>query len=197
MAIPSSKILLLSTCVVVVLTLYIEPVIALYLHNVYSLSNASIGLFFLASATTYIIGSPLASYLSLKFNRKVVIIFAFGLMTLQSAFLGPSPLLGFEDSILMVCMGDLLIGLCLSLALIPLLSELIDLIEKEKRFAPDQLSDMCSALFNSMFNLGNLISPLIAAVLHDSYGYKFTTDFMMVLAMIYTGILALSLSIKP
>lgn len=196
LSIPHTKILLASACIVVILTLYVEPVIALYLHNVYSLSNASIGVFFLASAMTYIVGSPLASYFSQVFNRKAVIIMAFGLMTLQSALLGPSALLGLPDSLVLVCLGDLLIGLCLSLALIPLLSELIDLLEKEKRFSPDSLSDMCSALFNSMFNLGNLLSPLIAAVMHDSYGYKCTTDAMMILALVYTGILALTLISK-
>jgi len=39
---------------------------------------------------------------------------------------------------------------------------------------------MTSALFNSMFNLGNLLAPVIAAVMYDWKGYQATTDLMMV-----------------
>ena len=45
---------------------------------------------------------------------------------------------------------------------------------------------MTAALFNSMFNLGNLLAPLVASSLHDSGGYKFATDFMMLSAAAYT-----------
>ena len=45
---------------------------------------------------------------------------------------------------------------------------------------------MTAALFNSMFNLGNLLAPLIASGLHDTGGYKFATDTMMISATVYT-----------
>ena len=78
-----------------------------------------------------------------------------------------------------------MLGLCLSMALVPLMSELIEILEGMEKYDPDQISDVTASLFNSMFNLGNLLAPLIAGVLNDSYGYVYTTDFMMVTAIIY------------
>jgi predicted MFS family arabinose efflux permease len=53
---------------------------------------------------------------------------------------------------------------------------------------------MTSALFNSMFNLGNLMAPIIAGLLNDNYGYKFTTDTMMVMSLFYFAFLVISIS---
>ncbi len=47
-----------------------------------------------------------------------------------------------------------------------------------------------------MFNLGNFLSPLISGILADSYGYKSTTDIMMLSALGYSVILYLVLGTK-
>jgi len=78
-----------------------------------------------------------------------------------------------------------MMGFCLSLALVPLLSELIETLEDMDIYEPSQICDMTASLFNSMFNLGNLVAPLIAGVLNDNYGYKYTTDFMFVSTGLY------------
>ena len=44
---------------------------------------------------------------------------------------------------------------------------------------------MTASLFNSMFNLGNLLAPLIAGVFNDLYGYRFTTDFMLISTVVF------------
>ena len=35
-------------------------------------------------------------------------------------------------------------------------------------------------MFNSMFNLGNLLAPVIAGLIYDWKGYQVTTDVMMI-----------------
>lgn len=80
------------------------------------------------------------------------------------------------------------------MSLVPLLSELIDHLESMDRFEPSQISDMTAGLFNSMFNLGNLLSPLVAGILNDWKGYKFTTDTMMIVSGLYVGLLIFGLS---
>lgn len=84
-----------------------------------------------------------------------------------------------------IVIGVTMLGLCLSMALVPLMSELIEILEGMNRYDPDQISDVTASLFNSMFNLGNLLAPLAAGVLNDSYGYTYTTDFMMITAFCY------------
>ena len=60
-----------------------------------------------------------------------------------------------------------MMGLCLSLGLVPLLSELIQILEDKEKYSTSDISDKASGLFNSMFNLGNLLGPLIAGALND------------------------------
>lgn len=93
---------------------------------------------------------------------------------------------GLPQSLTLITIGVTIIGLCLSMALVPLLSELIEILEGKEIYDPDQISDITASLFNSMFNLGNLIAPLMAGVLNDHYGYIYTTEFMAVSAIIYT-----------
>lgn len=50
---------------------------------------------------------------------------------------------------------------------------------------------MTSALFNSMFNLGNLMAPVISAIVYDWKGYQSTTDVMMVSSAGFCVIFAL------
>jgi MFS family permease len=76
-------------------------------------------------------------------------------------------------------------GLCLSLGLVPLLSELIEILEGLNKYDPNEISDKTSGLFNSMFNLGNLLAPLIAGILGDNFGYRFTCDFMVISTIIF------------
>jgi len=76
-------------------------------------------------------------------------------------------------------------GLCLSLGLVPLLSEIIDILEDSGKYDPVDISDKTSGLFNSMFNLGNLLAPLIAGTLNDNFGYRFTCDFMAIATFVF------------
>jgi len=85
-----------------------------------------------------------------------------------------------EPSLFIVTIGVSMLGLCLSLALVPLISELIEVLERKNIYDPNEISDKASGLFNSMFNLGNLFAPLISGILNDMHGYVYTCDFMMI-----------------
>ena len=178
--------MLLSALAAVIFTLYIEALLALVLHNSYNLPDAWIGVFFLLSAGTYVIAAPLSSLLTKYSSRRTVILISFILMIVQNACLGPSSLLGLPDSLILVTIGTLFVGLNVCSAMVPILSELIEILKDLQKYDPSQISDMSAALFNSMFNLGNLLAPLIAGALYDAKGYKFATDTMMISATVYT-----------
>ncbi|CDW85626.1 permeases of the major facilitator superfamily [Stylonychia lemnae] len=182
---PQVLICLLSACFAVIFTLYIDCILALHLHSMYGVQHNLLGIFFLLASITYVIGAPLGSYLSTRMHRRYVVFLAFGCMIIQNTLQGPSYILGLPDSLILVVIGVSMIGFCLSLALVPLLSELIETLEDMDIYEPSQICDMTASIFNSMFNLGNLVAPLIAGVLNDNYGYKFTTDFMLVSTVIY------------
>ncbi len=50
-------------------------------------------------------------------------------MIAQNAFLGPSQILNFPNSLLFVTLGTLFVGLNLSSAMVPILSELIEILK--------------------------------------------------------------------
>ncbi|CDW89016.1 permeases of the major facilitator superfamily [Stylonychia lemnae] len=178
-------VLLLSACFSVVFTLYIDVILAVYIHSHYGIKQNLIGLFFFLPSIFYVIGAPLSAWLSRVIHKRYVVLISFILMVFQSFCEGPSQLFGMPNSIILIIVGVSILGLCLSMALVPLLSELIEILEGMDKYDPDQISDITSGLFNSMFNLGNLLAPLIAGILNDSHGYVYTCDFMMITAAIY------------
>ena len=56
-------------------------------------------------------------------------------------------------------------GLSVSLGFVPILSELILILEKTGRYKKSQITDLTASVFNSMFNFGNLIAPLLSGIL--------------------------------
>jgi MFS family permease len=110
-------------------TLYIDCILALHLDKHFGLGHSWIGVFFLLSSVTYVIGAPLASYLSNFIHRRYIAFAAFALMIIENILEGPSVIFGLDDSIVYVLIGVTMLGLCLSMALVPLLSELITHLE--------------------------------------------------------------------
>ena len=120
---------LVSCCLAVMFTLYVDCILALHLNKHFQVSHSWIGVFFLLSSVTYIIGAPLSSFLSNHVHRRYIAFGAFALMILENILEGPSRLFGLDDSIVYILIGVTLLGFCLSMALVPLLSELISTLE--------------------------------------------------------------------
>jgi predicted MFS family arabinose efflux permease len=108
--------------------------LALVLHNQFGLGNAWIGFYFLLSAVTYVIGAPLSSLLTKYSSRRLVILGSFVLMVIQNACLGPSALLNFPNSLGLLTLGTLLVGFNLSTSMVPILSELIEILQAEGKY---------------------------------------------------------------
>jgi len=70
--------------------------------------------------------------------------------------------------------------------LVPAISEIIEILEATEKFDPYDISDKSSGIYNSMSNLGTLISPLLSAALMDLVGYRTTCDIMLVGTFIFT-----------
>lgn len=87
---------------------------------------------------------------------------------------------GLTDNVYVLMGGISMMGFNLSMALVPLLSELIETLEEMDVYEPEKICDMTASMFNAMFNLGNLLAPLIAGVLFDAYGYKLTCDYILI-----------------
>jgi MFS family permease len=116
---------LLSATLSVVFALYLDVMLAVALVNRFNLNQNLVGVYFALASITYIIGAPLAAYLSSYINRRYIVLFAFILMTMQSFLSGPSELLNFPNHIALVTLGVSMMGISLAMGIVPLLSELI------------------------------------------------------------------------
>lgn len=127
---------MLCACLSVVFTLYIDCILAIYLDTQYGVPNNMIGIYFLMSSISYVIGAPLTSWLTSIYNRRYIVFTAFILMTIQSAFYGPSELLDLPQSLAFITIGISMCGLCLAMGLVPLLSEIIEILEEDDMYDP-------------------------------------------------------------
>lgn len=71
---------LAATCLAMMFTIFVDAILALSLLTAFGTTNEMIGMIFLFSSVTYIIGAPLSSYLSTLMHRRKVILIAFVLM---------------------------------------------------------------------------------------------------------------------
>jgi len=73
---------MMTACLAVVFTLYVDCILAVALHRDYQVSNNLLGVFFLLASISYVIGAPLASWLSGIINRRYVVFMALILMVI-------------------------------------------------------------------------------------------------------------------
>ncbi len=133
---PQIAITLMSACFSVVFTLYLECILSLELFNNYGVDHSMLGLYFFLSSITYVFGAPFSSYLSTIIHRRYVVLLAFSLMIIQSLLSGPSSLLRLPDNLTLIVIGVSMMGFNLSIALVPLLSELIETLEGLDKYEP-------------------------------------------------------------
>ncbi|CDW72728.1 permeases of the major facilitator superfamily [Stylonychia lemnae] len=71
-------IILLTACLSVVFTVYIEAILAIQLYKYYGVQQNLIGLFFLSASILYVIGAPLASWLAKYIHKRIRTFLSFG-----------------------------------------------------------------------------------------------------------------------
>jgi MFS family permease len=177
---------LAATCLSMMFTIFVDPILAVGMKRNFGTTNEMVGLIFLFSSVTYIIGASLSSWMSGRMHRRYVILTAFLLMCIQNVLIGPSAILGLPNEEILVAAGVTMTGLCLCLVLVPTVSEIIEILERPNTYDPKDVSDQTSGLYNSMCNLGSLLCPLFAGGLNDLFGYRFTCDIVLISTVTFT-----------
>ena len=103
-----------------------EAVLA-YRLNEKNLSSMQAGLFFSIFPIFYMISCTiLSSFLSKKIDKRVVLILALLCNCVTFTLVGPSLLLNYPDSLLLMCVGQAFVGLCFGGLFIPALPASIE-----------------------------------------------------------------------
>ena len=97
-----------------------------------------------------------------------------------------------------MCFGLILTGLSMSLLIVPAIPELIKSSQEQLSLSEETpaLCDKASAMSLTTQSLGYICGPIVGGTLFDSYGFRGTTDILMISAVILSLAYYL-ISIRP
>jgi len=84
-----------------------------------------------------------------------------------------------EDSRGLLCCGLALLGVAISFTFVPLLPEMLYVVQKAENIMGDnELNDKASGIYNTCYGIGTIIAPYIGGALKDWNGFRFLCDVM-------------------
>lgn len=120
----------------------------------------------------YIIGTLVVPQIPSRISKQFTLMTASLLMGLFLFLVGPSKLLGFNESLTMILIGLFITANFLAPMVIPVLPEMLDAIKEKNGACDDQLAgNYASALFNASLGLGQVLGPLFGATTYAALGF--------------------------
>jgi hypothetical protein len=130
-----------------------EPILAMRLDE-FNLSQMEIVMFFTILPMFYIPTSVLVQYTPKGIEKRAILITACFFAFIENIFVGPSYLLGFPNSLLLMAIGQALHGLVDPFLLVPSLPEMIESAMVEYPDHEFLVNDLSSGIFNACLALG-------------------------------------------
>jgi hypothetical protein len=103
----------------------LEPILAERLLE-FNMSQANISLFFAIANATYTFACIPASLIPKCIDKRVILILASVCCSYSYLFVGPSMMFGFPDSLGVMVIGHVLLGLALPFQMVPVLPEMTE-----------------------------------------------------------------------
>eukprot|EP00349_Pseudokeronopsis_sp_Brazil_P003888 CAMPEP_0202964368 /NCGR_PEP_ID=MMETSP1396-20130829/8445_1 /ASSEMBLY_ACC=CAM_ASM_000872 /TAXON_ID= /ORGANISM="Pseudokeronopsis sp., Strain Brazil" /LENGTH=195 /DNA_ID=CAMNT_0049686417 /DNA_START=853 /DNA_END=1438 /DNA_ORIENTATION=+ len=148
-----------------------------------------LGFFFCAQSFCYALFSYLTTLVSNKDTNSALIVLGFFLSSIGNVLLGPSKYFFLPQQVWVMGLGLAILGMAGPLIFIPILPELITLMNEKFRHLKDspKLMDMSSGIYGTAGNLGFWLTPLISGTVSDYFGYHFTCDLMAGLSLFFAA----------
>ncbi|TNV79136.1 hypothetical protein FGO68_gene9708 [Halteria grandinella] len=169
----------------IVCMIFYEPLLTNQLTSM-DIGLNKIGYFFLFGTLSYVVFGPLVGAFSNRVSEKrYLMLAAFATTSLALLFFGPSELFLLPQSVELMCFGLILTGLSMSLLIVPVIPELIKSSQEALNIEETpSLCDKCSAMSLTSQSLGYIFGPIIGGGLYDRYGFRGTTDILMIVSVI-------------
>ena len=110
-------------------------------------------------------------------------------MCFSLIFIGPLNYIGLPNSIYIVVLGEVILGIPYSFALIPQFNFILYSIKLVINDLHDvTLNHICSGIYIMVWNFGELIGPLLGGLFIHNYGFSWS---MIILLLIFLSIILL------
>ena len=101
---------------------------------------------------------------------------------------GPSQMLSFPDSLVIMGIGQGMIGIFLAIMIVPGLPEMVESMLPLYPGQEREVNETSSGIFNAFLGLGQVCAPAYGSSMMLSHGFRTTTDIVAVAAVIYAVI---------
>lgn len=113
-------------------------------------------------------------------QKRVIIIVSTLFASFSLLYVGPSSIFGFQDSLLSMIVGQLLLGLCMPFMLIPALPEMAEsALEHYDKTIHERVNNMSSAIFTTFLGIGQCLGPIFGSISFANLGFRLTSDIMV------------------
>lgn len=163
----------------------LEPILAPRLKE-FGLDDQEIGHFFIIMPIFYILSSIGAFYIPTWIERRAVIIacpcFA---CTIAYLLVGPSQLLGFSESILLMGIGMGLAGIFNPVGVVMALPEMINSATEVYPHQQCRINMLASGFFTGMIGLGQMSAFFYGPMVDRAVGFRSTLDILSIMSLIF------------
>ena len=166
----------LCCAVVLVVAMYLtslDPSIEPYVRNMLGITPAQLGIFFLVSSSCYTVASLLWGRISDRISNTYtltapcLLVGAVGILLIP-----PSPLLvGLKPAWWLIGLGMVICEMAIGGAYIPTMSCMVRVCVAHGMENNISTQVFVSAVFGTMFSLGNVVGPTLGGYLTDLYGF--------------------------
>ena len=118
-------------------------------------------------------------------DRRVTIIVSAFFSGVAFIFVGPSEMFGFPDSLVLMGIGQALVGIFTAFMMIPGLPEMV---ESTIPLYPDQereVNDLSAGLYNAFLGFGQVVAPGYGAFMTEAVGFKWTSDVVAIICFVF------------
>ena len=124
-------------------------------------------------------------YLPEKIEKRVTIIVASVIACLAFICAGPSDILKFPDTLLVMGLGQAILGISYALIMVASLAEMIEGGMEKYATQEKAVNSMCPAMFTSYLGLGQVISPVFGSYLETLLGFQHATTIVAALNLAF------------
>ena len=106
---------------------------------------------------------------------------------------GPSDLLNFSDSLILMGIGQTITGILTAFMMIPGLPEMVE--SSIPLYPPSQereVNNLSSGIYNSFLGFGQVIAPTYGALTSEAVGFRMTCDIVAILCIFFAIIYFIS-----